>query len=88
MSGKINSHVMTVQEAVREQLRDAYHEEIRLFVEFTKLLGTKDVCRFEVEHRRQMIQDAAEKTAKLRTVLYGVLEGERILKERTNQLQL
>lgn len=72
---------MTVQEAVREEMREAYHEENRLFAEFCKSMSEPQYALF----LRQQLQDAAKKTAQLRTILFGVLEGERIWKERTIQ---
>ena len=84
-SGIISDNQMTIEGAVREELRDAYHEEIRLFAEFTQLLGKPNICQYEVLHRREQLQEAARKLAVLRTVLHGVLEGKRILQERTSK---
>ena len=69
---------MTVEEAVRDELRDARHEEIKLFAEFMQCLGDPQLALF----KREQLQDAAQKSNRLRNILHGVIEGQRILRDR------
>jgi hypothetical protein len=75
---------MTIEEAVREELRDAYQEEVRLFATLMQSLNDREKALFI----RHQMQDAAQKVADIRTILHGVLQGQRILKERTSGQRL